>query len=493
MDWKTLTLVEARRLIAAGKLSPRELVRETLGRIERIQPLLNCYLTWSAERALAEAEAAEAGSLAAAKRPLAGIPLAVKDIFETADFPTSAGTKFELSASATGDPEPGGPRRDAAAVERLRAAGAVLFGKLNMHEIALGVTNENPHFGDCRNPWDVGRITGGSSGGSAAALAAGLCLASLGTDTGGSIRIPASLCGVVGLKPTYGRVSLRGVIPLSRNLDHAGPMARCVSDAALLLRLIEGYDDDDPASLRPPRGGALSRLRGGVRGWKIALADDAYFTDPGIVDAEVLSAVRSAADVFRSLGARVEAVPFPGAREAALANGMMTQADAAAFHRGRLAAYPGRFGRDVLERLQNGAALPLSEYISARRTQVESRRRFERFFQSWDILLVPTTPIPAPQRSGKDAVERARLLTRFTAPFNLTGLPALSLPCGLTDAGLPIGLQLIARPWGDGAVLHAAHAYERAVGRFAMPAEPSPAPECIAEGAPAGRSGRPRS
>jgi len=477
MDWTTLTLVEARRLIGAGRLSPCELVQEVLQRIERIQPLLNCYLTWAPGRALAEAKEAERESPAGAGKPLAGIPLAVKDIFETAGMPTTAGSKFDLRSPAAGEPEPAGSAAaDAAAVNSLRAAGAVLIGKLNMHEIALGVTNENPHFGDCRNPWDVERITGGSSGGSAAALAAGLCLASLGTDTGGSIRIPASLCGVVGLKPTRGRVSLRGIIPLSWNLDHAGPMARSVADAALLLRLIEGYDAEDPASLRIPRGGVLSRLQGGVRGWKIALADDGYFADPGTVDAEVLSAVRSAADVFRRLGARVEAMPFPGAKEAALANGMMTQADAAAFHRKRLAAAPDRFGRDVLQRLQAGAELPLAEYISARRTQNESRRRFERFFERWDILLTPTTPIPAPPRSGEDAVDRARLLTRFTAPFNLTGLPALSLPCGLTAGGLPIGLQLVAVPWGDGRVLRAAYAYERAAGRFAMPAEPSPAP-----------------
>jgi aspartyl-tRNA(Asn)/glutamyl-tRNA(Gln) amidotransferase subunit A len=328
-----------------------------------------------------------------------------------------------------------------------------------MHEIALGVTNNNPHFGPTRNPWNLECTPGGSSGGSAAALAAGLCLGSLGSDTGGSIRIPASLCGVVGLKPTYGRVSLRGVFPLSWNLDHAGPLARRVRDVGLLLQAVAGYDPDDPASLDQHVPGYMSLLEEGLQGWRVALAQDPFFTK---IDSQVLAAVRAAAGVFEELGAEVVPVEFPGARQAAQANGLMVVADGAAFHRERLEKHPDGFGADVRQRLQNGAATSSTEYILARRDQAELRRRFERFFEDYHLLLTPATPIPAPPLEGPDAVEQARRLTRFTAPFNLTGLPALALPCGFTGQGLPIGLQIVGAPWSEAGLLRAGHAFETA-------------------------------
>jgi aspartyl-tRNA(Asn)/glutamyl-tRNA(Gln) amidotransferase subunit A len=335
----------------------------------------------------------------------------------------------------------------------------VLLGKLNMHEWALGVTNINPHYGPSRNPWDPSRITGGSSGGAAAALAAGLCMGALGSDTGGSIRIPASLCGIVGLKPTFGRVSLQGVIPLSWNLDHAGPMARTVTDAALLLQAIAGYDPDDPVSVALPVDHLLATINAGVTGWRIALATDAHF---GEADPEVISAVRRAATVFEELGARVEAVDLSQGREAAQMNALMTTSDAAAFHRDRLRDHPHRFGADVLARMERGAQFTSTEYILARRFQSEWRRRLERFFDQFDLLLTPATPITAPVIEGLDSIEAARQLTRCTAPFNLAGLPALSLPCGLSAAGLPIGLQIVAAPWNEARVLRAGRAFENA-------------------------------
>jgi aspartyl-tRNA(Asn)/glutamyl-tRNA(Gln) amidotransferase subunit A len=382
---------------------------------------------------------------------LHGIPLALKDLYETEGVRTTAGSSFFADYI---------PETDAAAVQRLRSAGAVLLGKLNMHEIALGVTNENPHFGDCCNPWDLTRITGGSSGGNAAALAAGLCMGALGSDTGGSIRIPSALCGVVGLKPTYGRVSLCGVIPLSWNLDHAGPMGRNVSDVAILLQTIAGYDPEDPWSVDMPVDDYLARTAEGGRGWRIALAADEYFTDPVVVDGDVLAAVCQAAQVFESMGARVEEVKFPDARDAAMANGLMTPSDAAAFHHQRMAENPQGFGRDVLKRLQTGAAYTSTEYSLARRMQTILRRQFCDFFSEFDLLLTPTTPISAPVRGSEDAVERARLLTRFTAPFNLTGLPALSVPCGWTSEKMPIGLQIVSKPWAEAKVLLAGELYE---------------------------------
>ncbi len=453
MDLATLTISEVSRLIRHGDLSPVELTQAHLERIERLDRRLNCFITRTPEFALELARQAEAEIRNGRWRgELHGIPVALKDLFETRGIRTTAGSKFYADYL---------PDEDAYTVQKLYQAGAILLGKLNLHEIALGVTNVNPHYGPCRNPWDTRRVTGGSSGGSAAALAAGLCMGSLGSDTGGSIRIPASLCGVVGFKPTYGRVSLRGVIPLSWNLDHAGPMARCVRDAALLLQAIAGYDAQDPCSEPIPAGDYLAELEAGVGGWRVALIWDEYIlaeTDP-----EILGGVEAAADVFRKLGAQVERSELPQAHEAARANRLMTTSDAAAFHRQRLEESPQDFGEDVLQRLKSGAAFTSTEYSLARRLQSVLRRQYQELLTNFDILLTPTTPLTAPEIVyGTDAIEQARQLTRFTSPFNLTGLPALSLPCGFTSAGLPFGLQIVSRPWGEATVLRAGHAYEQA-------------------------------
>jgi aspartyl-tRNA(Asn)/glutamyl-tRNA(Gln) amidotransferase subunit A len=456
MDLTTLTLVETRNLIQAGQISPVELTAAYLERIERIDPLLNCFITLTSELAIQNARQAEktlqrrSGRRRITAHSLLGIPLALKDLYETRGVRTTAGSTFFNEYI---------PIEDAIAVKKLRRAGAIILGKLNMHEIALGVTNVNPHFGACHNPWDRARITGGSSGGSAAALAAELCLGSLGSDSGGSIRIPASLCGVVGLKPTYGRVSLRGLIPLSWNTDHAGPMAKCVQDVATLFQVIAGYDRSDPASIKHPTGEYLSALYKGVKGWRVALAVGDYFdhTDP-----EVWLAVQSAAQIFQALGAQVEHTQFPGLLQAAQANGLMVISDAAAYHHERLQSQPEGFGDDILRRLQMGDAKTSREYIQARHTQTLLRRQFEQFFEDYEVLLLPATPVAAPLIEGPDALEQAGLLTRYTAPFNLTGLPALSLPCGFTSQGLPIGLQLVARPWAEANLLQAAYAYEQA-------------------------------
>ncbi|MEW6717795.1 MAG: amidase [Chloroflexota bacterium] len=451
MEYTELTLAEAARLIARHELSPLELTEAHLKRIEKLNPDLNCYLTVTADLALRQAgEAVEALRRGEHHSPLQGIPVALKDIFETRGVRTTVGSKFFADYL---------PQANAMVVEKIQSEGVVLLGKLNMHEIALGVTNQNPHFGDCKNPWDRKRVTGGSSGGSAAALAAGLCMGSLGTDTGGSIRIPAALCGVVGLKPTYGRVSLRGVFPLSWNLDHVGPMGRGVHDVTLLLQAMAGYDPEDPCSVCVPSDDYVANLEKGVRNWRVALANDPFFNR---ADTEVLEAVEQAAVVFRQLGAQVKTVEIPYAYEAAQANGLMTTSDAAAFHHERLLESPELFGADVLQRLQSGAAFTSTEYVLARRTQAIARRKFEQFFQEYDILLTPTTPSTAHPLTCTEAVERARQLTRFTAPFNLTGLPAISLPCGFSPEGLPIGLQIVSPPWAEARLLQAALAYEAA-------------------------------
>jgi aspartyl-tRNA(Asn)/glutamyl-tRNA(Gln) amidotransferase subunit A len=449
----SLSLMEAAHLVTNRQVSPVELTKAYLERIERLDATLKSFITVTAEKALQEARQAEK-ELARRDRPgrgaLLGIPIALKDLFFTRGIRTTAGSTFFADFI---------PDQDALVVEKLNQAGAVLLGKTNMHEIALGLTNINPHFGTCRNPWALERVSGGSSGGSAVALAAGLCAGALGSDTGGSIRVPAALCDVVGLKPTFGRVSKRGVFPLSWNLDHVGPMGRRVADVALLLGVIAGYDRMDPYSVDVPVDDYLANIDKGVRGWRIALASDEFFE---VTEPEIQGAVNQAAKVFEDLGAQVSQVAFPEARPAALANGLMVISDAAAFHKDRLAEKPQGFGDDVLQRLQTGASLALDEYIRARQTQSNMRREFERFFEEYDVLLMPTTMIVAPPIEGQDASEQPRLLTRYTAAFNLTGLPALSIPCGFSSAGLPIGLQIIARPWAEARLLQAAHAYEQA-------------------------------
>lgn len=449
MELDQLSLTEASELLTAKEISPVELTRAYIARIERLDARLNTFITRTFDTALDRARLLEhegdpKGS------PLRGIPFALKDLYETRGVRTTAGSKFFRDNV---------PERDAAVVEELNAAGAVILGKLNLHEIALGVTNDNPHFGAAHNPWNTACITGGSSGGSGAALAAGLCIASLGTDTGGSIRIPASLCGIVGLKPTYGRVSVRGVIPLSWNLDHAGPMTRRVRDAAVVLQTIAGYDAQDPYSANIGVDDYLGHIQDGIRGWRVAFASRGHFAQ---ADPEILQAVRNAAQVFESLGARVQEVEIENGEEWWRANGTMTTSDGAAFHRERLQNHPQDFGEDVRARLTSGTHVTSSEYSLARRAQTLARRWVEQFFDAYDILLTPTTPAAAPRLGSSDAVETAKLLTRFTAPFNLTGLPALAVPCGFTRSGLPIGLQIVSRHWAEAKVLQAGFAFEQA-------------------------------
>ncbi|MDW8212188.1 MAG: amidase [Roseiflexaceae bacterium] len=451
LDFLKLTIVEAADLLARREISAVELTEAYLNRIAVHDARLNSFITVTADHALAQARAADDELARGMRRgPLHGIPVALKDLYDTAGIRTTAGSTFFADRI---------PDTDARAVTLLYQAGAVLIGKLNMHEWALGVTNINPHYGPSRNPWDTSRITGGSSGGAAAAVAAGLCMGALGSDTGGSIRIPASLCGIVGFKPTFGRVSLQGVVPLSWNLDHAGPMTRTVTDAALLLQAIAGYDPDDPVSVAAPVDDLLADIAAGVTGWRIALADDAHF---GQADPDVLAAVHQAAAVFEALGARIERIDLGRGQEAAQMNALMTTSDAAAFHRDRLRTHPEKFGADVLARMERGATFTSTEYILARRFQSEWRRHLERLFEQFDLLLTPTTPITAPVIEGLDSVEAARQLTRCTAPFNLAGLPALSLPCGVSAAGLPIGLQIVAAPWREARVLRAGRAFEQA-------------------------------
>ncbi|HUG56203.1 MAG TPA: amidase [Candidatus Limnocylindrales bacterium] len=449
-DLADLTLEEAARRVAERSVSPVDLVEACLARIEALEPVLNCFITLTADAALASARAAERELASGAPRsPLHGIPIALKDLYETAGVRTTAGSPILAEHVPTGD---------AATVARLRESGAVLLGKTNLHEWAFGVTNDNPHFGPTANPWAPERISGGSSGGSAAALAARMCFGALGTDTGGSVRIPASLCGIVGLKPTFGRVSVRGVIPLSWTLDHAGPMARSVRDCTLLFAAIAGHEPEDPTSADVPFADPLPGIEAGVAGMRLGIARGPL----AAADPEVADAVRAAVAVLASLGAEVVEVDLPRADELAETQRVILSTDAAAFHRDHLAERPTDIGADVLARLRGGERTTGTEYAAARRRRDLIRHELVALLDRVDALLLPTTAIVAPPREGQDAVAAAARLTALTSPFNLTGLPALSVPCGFSSDGLPVGLQIAAGPWREDVALRVGRAYERA-------------------------------
>ncbi len=464
-DPTQLSLEEAANAVRARRLSAEELTRACLARIARLEPTLHAFITVTADEALAAARAADAAVAAGSARPLEGVPVAIKDLFDTRGVRTTAGSRILQERV---------PDEDAAVVAKLRAAGAVSVGKTNLHEWAFGVTSQNPHFGGVRNPWDPSRIPGGSSGGSAAALAVGACFGALGSDTGGSIRIPAALCGVVGLKPTYGRVSLRGAIPLSWTLDHAGPMARSVRDVAALYRAIAGYDAADPACADEPLEDPLAAIESGARGLRLGLPRDGF---DDAADPEVARLVRGAVAAIEREGASVVEVPFPPSEELLATQRTIISVDAAAYHAAHLAHDAARIGEDVLARLRSGERVSSREYALARRRRDEIRREVVGLFARCDVLVTPTTAIAAPLVNEADttemraehdgtpaAVRTAARLTALTSPFNLTGLPAVSVPCGLTADGLPVGVQLVAGPWREATVLRAARAYERVSG-----------------------------
>jgi len=441
MDTLSLSISSAKRLLSQGEITPQALLQAHREQIQRLNPQLNAFIT--------VLEPLPDEAVFSSNAPLAHLPIAIKDLIDVAGAPTTAGSpKFFGHTPAL---------QDAFVVEKLKKAGAVIVGKTNTHEIALGITGINPHVGAARNPHDPMRITGGSSSGSAVAVATGMALAALGTDTGGSIRIPAALCGVVGFKPTFGRVSTHGVLPLSWNLDHVGPIARSVEDAAILYELIAGYDPRDPNSVLSPSSDPRPTER---KTWRIALAVGEYIDE---ADPQIVQAVRAAAEVFRQTGASVTEVEIARLRETAQANGTMVIADAAAFHRQRLDEHPDWFGHDVRERLEKGRAVTSTDYILARRVQSEMKRYFDLFFEQYDLLLLPTTAAVAAPIEGLDSAAYAPKMTRFTAPFNLTGLPALTVPCGSLH-GLPIGLQIVGKAWDEARVLQAGIAYEQAAG-----------------------------
>ncbi|MCC6613488.1 MAG: amidase [Anaerolineae bacterium] len=449
-----LTITEAAALIEARKLSPVELTQAHLDRIAEIDPLLNAFITLTPDIALEAARQAEAEIARGKYRgPLHGVPMAFKDVYETAGVRTTMGAKFLADYI---------PAQDAFVIERLKAAGVVMLGKLNQHEIALGVTSDNPYYGTCRNPWDTSRIPGGSSGGSAAALAAGLCMGSLGSDSRGSIRTPASLCGVVGLKPTYGAVSTRGVLPLGWSLDHAGPMARTAADTDLLFDVLCAHDPHDPLMVRSGAPVLLDR-RDDLRGVTIGVARDAYFRD---ASDDVLAVVEKAVGLLRQAGADVRDVDFGFLADVRPHSRIIMEAEGAALYAERLATTPEDFSADVRVRLFNGRGYTAVEYANARRVQILATRRLHDFMdaQELDAFILPSTPMTAPRLSDPAEMEAGRAsLSRFAAAFNMTGFPALSFPGGRDRHGLPVGVQIVARPFFDKITLQVAQILEKMV------------------------------
>lgn len=473
-----------------GKISAVQLTQAYIERIDRHDSQVGAYLTRCNSAALAIAAAVdESVSRGYDPGPLAGVPLALKDVLVTRDTVTTAGSKM-LAGWV--------PPYDAAASSRLAAAGAVMLGKLNCDEFAMGSSTENSAFHPTRNPWDLTRVPGGSSGGSAAAVAAGLCSASLGTDTGGSVRQPAAFCGVVGLKPTYGRISRYGVIAFASSLDQVGPMARSVADAALLLEAICGVDPLDATSLNVPPPQLGTACLGDVRGLRIGVPRE-YLAEQAGLDPQVRAAVEASAAALRDAGATVEDVSLPHTRHALAAYYLIAPAEASSNlarydgvrfgHRaevagGSLAELYSRsrgegFGAEVKRRIMLGTYILRAGHYDAyyqRAQQVRSliRRDFDNAFASVDVLLTPVTPTPAFALGAKLSPLEMYLGDVFTLGASLAGLPALSVPCGSTTGGLPLAAQLIGRPLDEASVVRAGAAIERSLGGFAFPAEFAP-------------------
>ncbi|MBI2686106.1 MAG: amidase [Acidobacteria bacterium] len=449
-----MTIIEAGKALRAKTVSSRELTEQCLARIEAGNPKCNAFLTLVAEEALAAAERADRELAGGQDRgPLHGVPIALKDVFRTKGIRTTCGSLLFKDHV---------PDYDCAVAGRLAGAGAVMLGKTHMHELAYGVTSNNPHFGPVRNPWNLQCVPGGSSGGSGAAVTAGMAYMAMGSDTGGSIRVPAAFCNTVGLKPTYGRVSRFGVMPLDFSLDHMGPLTRSVRDAALCLEILAGRDERDETSSHaavdsyvPPEGVSINGLRVGV-------PSNFYFDR---VDPDVAAAVRKMVQLSAGLGAQVDVVPVPDiASLNAIGRVILLSEAAAVFER-----YGDRreaFGADVRALFDQGMLLPATDYVNAQRLRRQFRDEFLRLFQGIDVLVTPVTPTVA-KRIGAATVqingveEDFRLATtRMVRGINVLGFPAISIPCGFDANRMPIGLQIVARPFAERQLLAAAAALE---------------------------------
>ena len=444
------TIQQLSRELRAGAISPVELTRECLTRIEKLNPELNAFIAVLDDAALADARRAEQEIQRGDYRgPLHGIPIGLKDILDTAGTRTTAASALFKDRI---------PTEDAEIVHRLRAAGAIIVGKQNLHEFAYGGSSMVSFFGEVHNPWDISRVSGGSSGGSAASVAAGMGFAAVGTDTAGSIRLPAAYCGVVGLKPTYGRISARGVIPLAWSYDHVGPITNSVWDVAAMLQVLARYDAADPGSIDAPVADftiALDRLPPRLR---IGIPRAFFFDD---LHPEIAAAVEEAIDLFRDLHAEIRDVNLEVSTDRTLSS-----VESYAYHEAFVASSPELYQPVTLARIQSAANTSAAATLRARRELDALRHSISKIFDDVDILLTPTVPVPpfaiADLKAQPENLRPAELLMlRNTRPFNVWGIPAISIPCGFTSGNLPIGLQLAASPWREDLLLQCAHACER--------------------------------
>jgi len=445
------TIQQLSQQIRNRSISPVELTRDCLARIEKLNPKLNAFITVLAEPALADARRAEEDIQRGDYRgPLHGIPIGLKDIFDTARIRTTAASAQYKDRI---------PTEDAEVVRRLRAAGAIVLGKQNLHEFAYGGSSMISFYGEVHNPWDLSRITGGSSGGSAASVAAGLGFAAVGTDTAGSVRLPAAYCGIVGLKPTYGRVSARGVVPLAWSYDHVGPLTNSVWDAALMLQVLAGYDAGDPASVDAPVPNYTARLDHLPSRLRIGVPRAFFFDD---LHPEIAPAIENAIQVFRGMKTEIHDLKLEVSTDRTLAS-----AESYAFHEPLVARSPQLYQPATLTRIQSGAGISAPAALRARRELEAMRHAIGNVFDNVDILLTPAVPIPPPaiadlQKNPENLRPTELIMLRNTRPFNGWGIPAISVPCGFTSGGLPIGLQLAAAPWLEDLLLQVAYAYEQA-------------------------------
>ncbi|USI93100.1 amidase [Rhodococcus pyridinivorans] len=448
-----MTIMQAAAKIASKSVSPVELTESVLKRIEQIEPHISAFSAVVAEMALDQAKLAEDQIASGEYRgPLHGIPIALKDLVDYANVPTTASSKVRADYV---------PTTDSAVAERLRKAGAIVVGKTHTHEFAYGTITPTT-----RNPWDTSKIPGGSSGGSAAAVATGESFMAIGTDTGGSIRVPAAVCGIVGLKPTYGRVSRQGVTSLSWSLDHVGPLTRTVKDAAVVLNELAGYDAADPATVHAPVPDYLDRITGEVKGLRIGVPVN-FYTER--VHPDVSNATANAIGELARLGADIREVEIPMADAIISTEWGLLVPEASSYHQQMLRDRGDLYTDDVRTFLEAGELVLATDYIKAMRVRNIIRTAFRDLFSDIDVLIAPTVPAPAlsyenPEVTWPDGnVEGGTIAyVRFSAPANVTGLPALSVPAGFSQEGLPIGIQIIGRPFDEETVLNVGHAYETA-------------------------------
>ncbi len=471
-DLLKLTITEIAPMIRAGEVSPVELTEAALDRAERLQPQLNSFITILHEQARSQAREQEA-AIARGEYlgPLHGIPIGIKDNLATAGILTTLGTRVLADYV---------PDEDAEVVRRCKQAGAIILGKENLEEFAAGATSNNPFYGPVHNPWDLDHIPGGSSGGGAANVASGVTFASLGTDLGGSVRLPGTFCGVVGLKQTFGRVSQRGLLVTSFNGDHIGPMTRSVSDSALVLQAIAGYDSLDPSTVPVPVPDYSAALGQNLAGLKIGVPSNYYFEQ---LDGEVEETVRLAIAALQELGVIIQEVSVPSMEYAGALN-IAAMADRIVTHEPYINANRGDYGPDTLYRTLAGQFVLGRDYSKSMKVQRIIKEEHARILTEVDFLVTPTSPVPAPRIDApyinlEGADHRVRgpgssLISRNTSPMNATGLPAISVPCGFTESGLPIGIQFIGSPFDEARLFRVAQGYEAispAVGRWPVVAD----------------------